>query len=754
MKLAALFSHWKDIGVVSLGQTIITARVVASKVLDAVKLLISEADGILAQDYPPAIMQSLHDRGLKIELQLQEWIDKDGRVTFIKIKLVDPSCRVFSKGESGVTYLLEYVGDESECRRFYPNLVEQFEECNTTLFQLNNGLALTVLVIYASGDHKASWAKTGRSGGHDQRDLNSDHSSAAMYHLIAFQDTPQFDYKRHIHTFKTVQREMQKWKKAQLDAKIIVTDTARRIALYKLYNIHGRVERLPALMYGDKVERPSVYNKLLITPLVLHNQSYCNLITLELGLKKIVKDKSPKLKKLKGRLQGLVDGIGTTKCATSGNGLRQLLNDCMYLESDTKPTFQKYSPIWYLMDNICRHLHLKGKNKTGEHLALVDFERLCFASCTFVWWALMGDLSHKVKGRILKTCTKNHLEDKIYPYELVNACPEWEEHIKVPLSLLDESLFEASFAPRDEMINSHHSKVAIQAERKEMEFKRMANVLAPVRKHRSIMAGLAHHDRRNIIIRPCWRNNTKWSVNLRSGFLPRCARYSYHNLISLSTTQAIHINITGPVDAFYDLETTLGDVIIDPCGNCSNLPPPTSFDKSLLVWRVFQHFKYNLVRRQLHQSYTVRLKRGHLKRASIHYALVTRHSRPCRDPAEPSDVKEALDKYNIYRAKYPLDLSPVNMTTRLTTLIAKATKALKQHEFWDGDISTLPVNLTDITSDKTWTIKKLKSVLRFFKLHDGQDKTLMKLKGRRDELLPRVITLLQQYRTIAHLPSI
>ena len=42
----------RQIGLVSLGQTIVTARVVASKVINVIHTLLSEADGILAQAYP------------------------------------------------------------------------------------------------------------------------------------------------------------------------------------------------------------------------------------------------------------------------------------------------------------------------------------------------------------------------------------------------------------------------------------------------------------------------------------------------------------------------------------------------------------------------------------------------------------------------------------------------------------------------------------------------------------------------------
>ena len=69
----------KVLGRVSIGRTIVTARIVASKVIDAVNLLLSEADG-------PLPLDTRYERArttTNYELHLQEWIDKDGRVTFI-----------------------------------------------------------------------------------------------------------------------------------------------------------------------------------------------------------------------------------------------------------------------------------------------------------------------------------------------------------------------------------------------------------------------------------------------------------------------------------------------------------------------------------------------------------------------------------------------------------------------------------------------------------------------------------------------
>ena len=316
---------------------------------------------------------------VKSRLHLQEWIDKDGRVTFIKIKLVDPTYTIFKNGESRVLNLLEYVGDECECRRFYPILVDQFAISNVTTFHLQNEFPIRVILTLSSGDHKGAWHKTGRSGGHEQRDLFSDRSRASVYHLLAYQDKPNFQYSRHVDTYRKVETALNEWTREQRAHNRIVTQDQHRAARMNIYHTIGRVERVPALKNGEQSDQPNVYGEIYITPLVLHNQTHCNLMTLELGLKYIVTRDSPSLKKLQARLRGLQDGIGTTKCAISGTGIRHLLNDCLILEQDTHPDFLKYAPIWYLMDLICFHLKLKDKTTSRTPLALQDYERLAFA---------------------------------------------------------------------------------------------------------------------------------------------------------------------------------------------------------------------------------------------------------------------------------------------------------------------------------------------------------------------------------------
>ena len=139
------------LGRVHLGQTIATARVVASKVQPTILMLLSEATGRLAGELSKNQLERVAAvLGLRC-LPIQIWIDKDGRVTFIKIKIVDVSYQVFEKGESRVAYLLEYIGDEAECRQFIPPLVDQFAKTNDMVFYLPNAVPVKVPLIFVSG---------------------------------------------------------------------------------------------------------------------------------------------------------------------------------------------------------------------------------------------------------------------------------------------------------------------------------------------------------------------------------------------------------------------------------------------------------------------------------------------------------------------------------------------------------------------------------------------------------------------------
>ena len=754
----------RQIGIVSLGQTIVTSRVVASKVMNVVYTLLSEADGILSKSWSSQILQTLVTRA-KSRLHLQEWIDKDGRVTFIKLKLVDPSYTMFQGGESRVCNLLEYVGDECECRRFYPILVDQFAKCNDTTFYLPNGVPTLVILTLTSGDHKAAWHKTGRSGGHEQRDLFSDKSRASFYHLLAYQDQPNFKYSRHVDTYHKVEAALNEWTIQQRVANQITTQAQRRAARMNLYYSIGRVECVPALKNGEHSAQPKVYGEVYITPLVLHNQTHCNLVTLELGLKYIVTDDSPNLWKLQQRLRGLQDGIGTTKCATSGTGIRHLINDCLILESDTHPNFLKYASIWYLMDLICYHLKLKAVTTSKTPVALMSYERFAFTASTFLWWALIGDLSTHTGGRTLKKRTKNHLQDKIYAFELVNACPEWEEITKIPLSLIDEAIFEASFAPRDEMINSQRSKVAIEGERKISMFRDCINVLAPVKKYRSIMSRLPRHIRRNIIIRHCWQTQPKWSINITNGFFRRCIRRSYRDRIHLSVDQDIFLDITGPPDPFYDMETEQPVVIIDPCGACcdTSIPGIPSDEKNMtsaytirfVHWWSARIIRRTFIRSRLQKQHTHRLRECHLKRAHQRQSDIRSHLRRRISNRNATDFKACFDAYSIFQGMYPQDLLPIILNAPVKKLLKEAqdNAAAQMLDIWNGDTSTLPNDLDDIYTDKKWTVKKLKSIIRFFKVHGITDRERIKLGGKRKCLIARVISLVGQFRRMEHLSN-
>ena len=140
-----------------------------------------------------------------------------------------------------------------------------------------------------------------------------------------------------------------------------------------------------------------------------------------------------------------------------------MINDCVALEDAVIASKKgKFASVWWLKDTISRHLRQKG-HRNHRAIALEDHERLKFAACTLLWWLLLGDLSDDLGGRPLKGGKrKNHLEDKVYPHELANACVEFEETHKVPLSLVNEAIFEASFIFRDELIEAFRSKVAIE----------------------------------------------------------------------------------------------------------------------------------------------------------------------------------------------------------------------------------------------------------------------------------------------------
>ena len=517
-------------GRVHLGETVATPRIVASKVKPTIQMLLTEADGCAADErLTEDQCHSLATQVDPIKLDLQIWLDKDGRISFIKIKIIDLSCTVFKRGHSRVAYLLEYIGDENECRQFIPSLVDEFAESNTHTFHLLSGLPVFAILVYITSDHKALFALTGRSGGNEHRDLFCHFSLASKYHLVLHQGETSFNYDDFIKLWEKINAEMEIFKSSLMRQNKACTIEMEKAQLNKLYRDHGRIDRVPAFMNGVSRARPEVTDHLVVTPLNLHNDTYANITTLTLLLE--ITEPTDELKRLQAMWKGLMDGFGQTKCATSGEGIRRLVNECLCLDGSIKaPHSQKFSPVWWLKDTISRHLRLT-RIKDCQPAALTDHERLKFAAATLLWWLLLGDLSDLQGGRTLKGDDKNHLEDKIYPFELATACVDFEEVSHVPLSLLNESFFEATFSYRDEMINIFHTKVGIDQERKGKFFSDTLDQLVPNPKYRSHMGKLSRHQNRQIIICGCWTQKNKWSLNIKRRLLYRSATLSYHNRI-------------------------------------------------------------------------------------------------------------------------------------------------------------------------------------------------------------------------------
>ena len=361
-------------------------QVIASRVHPTIQMLVSEANGDLTGHHietPPKDIDPL---------QIQIWVDKDGRVSFIKIKLIDTSYRVFKSGQSRVAYLLEYIGDEGECRRFLPPLVDQFAETNEELFSLPNRILIRAKLVFVSGDHKALWALTGRGGGNVRRDLFCKSSLTHYFHKVLHQGPIGFKYSEFIKSWTSVSEDMDQFRRGrQLQNKPMTKEMERR-HIEKLYRQYGRIDRMPGFTYGTKYAVPSVTDQLLVTPLNLHNDTFSNLLNLELMF--MITDKGhPDLRKLRGCWKGLIDGFGQTKCSTSGEGIRRLVNDCLVLADATIPSHRKkYACLWWLKDTISYHLRLTQRGEHGP-LALEDYEQLKFAACSLLWWLLIGDLS-------------------------------------------------------------------------------------------------------------------------------------------------------------------------------------------------------------------------------------------------------------------------------------------------------------------------------------------------------------------------
>ena len=368
-------------------------QVVASKVCPTIQMLLSEADGMLSREMTKDQLQQATNVVGVLKLPMQIWLDKDGRVSFIKLKIADPTYMIFERGESRVAYLLEFIGDEGECRRFMPPLVDQFAASNQQLFTLTNQLQVRVVLTYLSGDHKAMWAQTGRTGGIELRDLFCHFSLASRYHKVLYQGPVTFRYSEYVTLWKTINDKMEVYRNSLTAQLKPMTKKMEKEKLDHLYRQHGRIDKVPAFANGTKQAQPNCSDQLLNVPLNLHNDTYANLLTMDLMFQ-IVDKKSTQLKKLQGRWKGLVDGFGQTKCSTSGEGIRRLFNDCLqYLEESMIPSAQqKYSPVWWLKDAISYHLRLKI-HRDHQPMALEDHERLKFAASTMLWWLLIGDLS-------------------------------------------------------------------------------------------------------------------------------------------------------------------------------------------------------------------------------------------------------------------------------------------------------------------------------------------------------------------------
>lgn len=755
------------LGRVHLGQTVATARVVASKVQPTIELLLTEADGRCADELTEEKLSRVASILGVRSLPLQLWIDKDGRVTFIKLKIIDTSYQFFKKGQSRVINLLEYIGDEAECRQFIPHLVDQFSETNAMTFHLPNGLAIKVILVYISGDHKSLYAQTGREGGNDQRDQFSHRSMASMFHRVLYQGPVIFTYTDFIEIWTKINDEMKIVKAGLMVQNKSLTDKREAEIRNQLYRTHGRIDRVPAFMNGVRQAQPRVTDNLVITPLNLHNDTYGTLITMELVLP-IVDPKSTELKRIRARQKGLLDGFGQKKCTQSGEGIRRLLHDCLDLELDIIPTKRsKYSGILWLKDTISYHLRLTD-HTNFRPLALEDHERLKFASCTLLWWLLIGDLSSEQGGRTLKSGkTKNHLEDKVYPYETAHACVEFEERIRVPLSLVNEAAFEATFVFRDELIEAFRSKVALENERLAVHFKHLVNAIAPKRQYRSIMSGMSRHVERDIIILGCWKGLPKWSFNIRRMLLRRFSKLSYRRRVSICTsgdfqhTIKLKAKTENKESNFYAHLDPTPPVIIDPCGQCDHSPSDEiTFCRSLNMWHFLWKLRGIKARQVLYASYSDRLRTVNIQRAQrIRLDIEQELKNPKKKKRKRTEINDDHDSksqhvqtksrpsvkliqrlykgYLRLQRRWPCHIASMTPSPQLRAILERSTER-KAGPVWHGDLES--ISIQDIVTFKK---AKLKSIIRFFQARKIQKG--LTLRGNKKELQGKVRELLTQY---------
>ena len=731
-------------GRVHLGQTVATPRIVASKVKPTIQMLLTEADGCAADERLTVDQcQSFTSQVDPINLSLQIWLDKDGRVSFIKIKIIDLSCTVFKHGHSRVAYLLEYIGDENECRQFIPPLVDEFAESNAHIFHLLSGLPVFVRLVYITSDHKALFALTGRSGGNEWRDLFC-RSLASKYHLVLHQGQTSFKYDNFIKLWEKINAEMKLFKDSLLHQNRACTNEMETNERNRLYREHGRIDRVPAFMYGVSRARPEVTDLLVITPLNLHNDTYANITTMTLLLE--ITDSSPELRRKQAMWKGLMDGFGQTKCATSGEGIRRLVNECLCLAGSIKaPHTQRFSPLWWLKDTISRHLRLTTI-KDGQPSALTDHERLKFAVTTLLWWLLLGDLSDLQGGRTLKSgVKKNHLQDKIYPFELATACVDFEEVSNVPLSLLNESFFEATFTYRDEMINTFHTKVGLDKERKGKFFSDTLNQLVPNIKYRSHIGQLDRHQNRQIMICGCWTQNNKWSLNIKRRLLYRSVTLSYRDRISICPSgtykHAIKIDTypshQGTGRGFYANQPPPPPLFVDQCGLCDTSGMrDVIFTRTLMTWNSMKTIYHKISMGRLGRSYLQRIRTVNRRRALRIKQFITSEIK--KETCNVMTVQRAYDGYCLLQRGWPQHIRNLRVTARLQEILDTTPRSTGK--VWDGDLATLPdVHLLNM--------EQLKEVIRFYKIRQVEKGIV--LKGNKVQLVQRASTLIQRYGAIS-----
>jgi hypothetical protein len=233
-------------------------------------------------------------------------------------------------------------------------------------------------------------------------------------------------------------------------------------------------------------------------------------------------------------------------------------------------------------------------------------------------------------------------------------------------------------------------------------------------------------------------------------------KYSFHGRITLSPSNAIYLDLKGPIDPFFPGDASLADIAIDPCGQCDQLPIPlrNTFTRKLRVWWLWLVMKRSWTRHILLQLYPKRLKEGHLVRANAYVTALRAQCRRAQSSWDATEMKTLYDAYTLYYQKYPNDLIEFTPNRAFLNLMQKTIDdANKQVEFWDGNVSLLPYDIYDIKTDRDWTKDKLKSVLRFFQLHGNHPKSHTRLSGTKPDLQNRVIPLLIQFKLIDAAPD-